>query len=118
MRRLRKVEQVARSVDFNPADNFIQKCQLPELVIGSNAPPKMLWPPPQPNYALEYALSVGRMMSGPAMMPPTEQQRAEASRRHMQYIEEREQGREKLNAEAAARAAAHEAEQKRFASGG
>jgi hypothetical protein len=54
----------------------------------------------------------------PDQPPVTEQQRIEASRRQMAYVEEQEKGRELKNAEAALRARAHEAEQKRLTAGG
>jgi hypothetical protein len=52
------------------------------------------------------------------MMPPTEQQRVEASQRQMAFVEEQEKGRERLNAAAKARSDAHETEQRRLAAGG
>jgi hypothetical protein len=105
-RALRTTEEVARDIDgFNPADSIVKNCALPELVIGSKAHPKMLWPPPPVNHALQYALDVGRMLSGPAL-PPTAEQRAVEAKRMTDFYTEQERGRERLNSEAAARDAA------------
>jgi hypothetical protein len=69
-----------------------------------------------------------RQIGAPEPMLPGETQhqyilrqqakRAEESARQIAYVEEREKGRERLNAEAAARAATNETEQRRLASGG
>jgi hypothetical protein len=95
---------VARGVDVNSADSFVHKCQLPELVIGSGASPKILWPPKETNHALEYALSVGRMLSGP-MMPPTAAEKAVEAKRVEDFYWEQERGRELRNSEAVRKAA-------------
>jgi hypothetical protein len=114
-RYLKKTELVARGItQLDPAYSIMKKCQLPQLA----NPAVMLWPPPQPNIALEYALSIERMMRGPGMLPPTEQEKIEASKRQMEFYEEQEAGRERLNAEAHARAEAASVERRKIAAGG
>jgi hypothetical protein len=104
-RTLRTTEEAARDIDgFDAPDSIVKNCALPELVIGSKAHPKMLWPPPPVNHALQYALDVGRMLGGSAL-PPTAEQRAVEAKRMADFYTEQERKREWLNSEAARKAA-------------
>jgi hypothetical protein len=74
---------------------------LPRL--GSSKDAKPDWPPKPVNVALEYALSVERMIRG-APPPPTEAERIAESARVIAHAQEQERGRLRLNEQAEARA--------------
>jgi hypothetical protein len=124
--RLKHVELLARGIEdgFRNTDTkILEKCVLPELVRGHGAG-KQLWPPAQPNLALEIFEQTQMLMRGTAGWPPTREQilaaqeaRAEDNQRYADAGRERERERERLNAERAARARDFELEQRLLRSG-
>jgi hypothetical protein len=113
MRLLAGVEETALGREVG----FIGKVKLPALPFNGSMSAPDVWPPKPRDFGLEYAESVRRAMQG-APLPPTEEQRIEASRRHLADGMEREKESRRLSAEAAARAHAYEIAQRRIAAGG
>jgi hypothetical protein len=93
-------------------EKIIDRVRLP--VMTENGVQDM-WPPKN-NWAVEYFETVRAGIVN-AKPPPDEIERAEAARRHIAAGEADEREHQRLNAEAAARAAAHAAEQRRLVAG-
>jgi hypothetical protein len=103
-----------RSVEasIGKGEKIIERVRLPVLTDKGVVD---MWPP-RNNWALDYAESVRAGIVG-AGMPATEAERIEASERQIDFVKAQEAGREKLNAEAHARAEANAAEQRRLQAG-
>jgi hypothetical protein len=97
---LRGVEMVARKItEFLPNElRIAEKCQLPGLSVGHGKGSTLLvWPPPQPNFAAQYAESVSAMLRA-APPAPSEAERIAESERHIAAGMERERQKERIAA--------------------
>jgi hypothetical protein len=94
-----------------------EQIKLPVLVTNGTSA-EDIWPPPQPNVAVQYSQMVLAMCQGNPMdtrdyqqrLADDERRKADETARVLAFYEEQERGRERLNAEAAARARAAAAE--------
>jgi hypothetical protein len=100
MRRLRRTEATARDIPNDAVSSITKLVKLPTLVIGRGDAP-VSWPPPVPNWGLEYIESMNQGFRN-AAPPLTEQQKAEASARHVALGVEMERESERLRSVAAA----------------
>ncbi len=100
LRRLRGVESTATNGDTK----IISKVKLPTLTVEGHTTAIDAWPPPQPSVGIELSNAVLAAARSGMMRPPTEAERAAESKRVMEYYEQQEQGRERLAAEAHAKA--------------
>jgi hypothetical protein len=102
---LRRTEATARGIPRVNGKSIFPQIHLPKLLgfdYPENAP--LAWPPVAVNHALEYYHAVSAAITH-APPPPTDAERIAASERQMRFVAEQERGRERLNAEAAARSA-------------
>ncbi len=93
---------------------IIPRVRLPALTLDGRTAPD-IFPLPTPGIGVEMARQVQDMMSG--VRPMTEAERIAENARHLAQGEADEREHQRLNTEAAARAAAHEVERRQLASG-
>jgi hypothetical protein len=112
---LRRLESVGQVLGID--DQIFERLTLPSLTRSGHAPHN-LWPPKPRDHVLEFIQMTTAMIQSAPVVETGEAMRAYEQQRIAQFYADQEAGREKLNAQAAARAAAAAAERRKLANGG